>query len=496
MNILLVDDSKTSRYWVAKALRRTGHNVVESDSGEEALERFTEDYFPLVLSDIVMPGMSGLDLLRKVSVLPQGKETDVVLFTANSQVELAIEALRAGAHDYLLKPINVQELLIITKRVAEQRAILIEHKQLKERFIHEVEAATAETRHELERLKEVLARSMGMHCVGFFSPIMQNITLQAHKYHMDRLIPVLIEGETGTGKELIARVIHNGSALSANPFVAINCAAISPSIFESELFGYEAGAYTGSLSKGQKGKIDLAQGGTLFLDEIGEIPVDLQAKLLRVIQEKEFYRVGGLQKIKTDIRIICATNVDIAERLKRGTFRKDLYYRLKVGHILIPPLRDRVDDIMPLAELFLKEFSREKGKGFQRVGPEAAELLLAYEWPGNVRELRNAIEWVVFMYSDEEVKASHLGILKSQCSSYIDSTSVRRLDPQNFVIPPEGFSLDEYCDRIIEQALELHQGNRAAAARALGMTRRALCCRLEKSEIKMSKQIDEYVNGD
>lgn len=480
MNILLVDDSRTSRYWVAKALLRAGHDVVECSSGEEALERFTERYFPLVLSDIVMPGLSGLDLLRKITAMPEGKETDVVLFTANSEVELAIQALRAGAYDYLRKPINVQELIIIAQRVAEQRVILLEHKQLKERFTYELEAATAQTRQELERLKEVLANAIGMHSVGFFSPVMQNITVQAQKYHTDRTIPVLIEGETGTGKELIATMIHNGCSLNEKPFIAINCAAISPSLFESELFGYEAGAYTGGSSKGHKGKFDLAQGGTLFLDEIGEIPLDLQAKLLRVLQEKEYYRVGGLQKVKTDLRIVCATNVDLTERMKNGTFRKDLYYRLKVGHILLPPLRERPEEILPLAELLLNQFARKKGKKFRKIGAEAAKLLLTYQWPGNVRELRNAMEWVVFMYNDSEVKPLHLGILDSYSPKIVpQSTTV--IDPHDFTIPPEGFSLDDYVDRIIEQALEMQQGNKSAAARMLGMTRRALSCRLEKS---------------
>lgn len=482
MNILLVDDSQISRYWVAKTLVRAGHTVVECDNGEQALKRFSEDYFPLILSDVIMPGMTGLELLRNISALPEGKETDVVLFTANNQAELAIEALRAGAYDYLLKPINVQELSIIVQRVAEQRVILREHKRLKERFVYEVEAATEETRQELERLKNVLAKASGMPHVGFFSPIMQNITLQAQKYHTDRAIPVLIEGETGTGKELIASMIHNGSTLSGKPFIPINCAAISPTLFESELFGYEAGAYTGGLSKGQKGKIDLAYGGTLFFDEIGEMPLELQAKLLRVIQQKEYFRVGGLQRIKTDIRIICATNVDLTERLKKGTFRKDLYYRLKVGHILLPPLRERIDEIIPLAELFLKQFAQDKKKDFQRIGTKAAEILVAYDWPGNVRELRNAIEWIVFMYNDQEVKPNHLGILDYHHSPALGiPTPTAVIDPQNFVLPQEGFSLDDYIDRMIEQALEIHQGNKAAAARMLGMTRRALAYRLEKA---------------
>lgn len=481
MNILLVDDSKMSRYWVAKTLIRAGHNVVECDSGAEALERFSQDYYPFVLSDVMMPGMTGIDLLRKISAMPEGKETDVVLFTSHNDVGLAIEALRAGARDYMLKPINMHELSIITQRVAEQRVIFKEHRQLKERFRHEVEAATSETRQELDRIKEVLAKVTGMRHVGIFSQVMQHITLQAQKYHTDRSIPVLIEGETGTGKELIASMIHNGQALSDKPFIAINCAAISSTLFESELFGYEAGSYTGGLSKGQKGKIDLAQGGTLFLDEIGEMPLELQAKLLRVIQEKEYYRVGGLQRIRTDLRIVCATNADLAERLKNGSFRKDLYYRLNVGHIQLPPLRERSDDILPLAELFLKQFNQEKGKKFQKVGSEAAQMLLAYQWPGNVRELRNAIEWVVFMFNDEEVQPNHLGILDHDFSGAYRETSVQTMELWNFRLPEEEFSLDEYIDRIVKQALERHQGNRSAAARALGMTRRALCCRLDKA---------------
>lgn len=487
MNILLVDDSKMSRYWVAKSLMRAGHTVVECDSGEEALERFSQEYFPLVLSDVIMPGMTGIDLLREISATPAGKETDVVLFTSRADVELAIEALRAGARDYLLKPINVHELSIITQRVAEQRVILKEHKQLKERFTCEVEAATAETRQELERVKEVLAKATGMSQVGFYSAVMQGIALQAQKYHTDRSIPVLIEGETGTGKELIASMIHNGGSLSDRPFVPINCSAISPSLFESELFGYEAGAYTGSLSRGQRGKIDLAQGGTLFLDEIGEMPPELQAKLLRVIQEKEFYRVGGLQRLKTDVRIVCATNAGLAERLKSGIFRKDLYYRLNVGHILLPPLRERTDDIVPLAELFIMQFSQLKGKRFEGLGAEAARLLLAHDWPGNVRELRNAMEWVVFMYDDEEVKPQHLGALDAKYPGGLCGAQPRAIDPWNFLLPAEGLSLDAYVDRIIEQAMEINQGNRAAAARLLGMTRRALVCRLDKTNGKAAE---------
>ena len=314
----------------------------------------------------------------------------------------------------MLKPINVEELAALTEKIAEHQSLLFENKALTERFSVEVEAATEGARQELIRLKKALVQAAGLENVGFFSRQMQDVVSQAHKYHQSRSIPVLIEGETGTGKELISRIIHYGTMDNAGgqiPFVDVNCAAITANLFESELFGYEPGSFTGSLAKGQNGKIDLAQGGSLLLDEVGEIPLELQGKLLRAIQEKEFYRVGGLKKIKTDVRIICATNADLEKSVDQGTFRRDLYFRLKVGHIRIPPLRERLDDIIPLTELFLRIFAGKKPDRFQKISGGAAEILLAYDWPGNVRELRNTIEWVSFMYDDRELKAEHLANL-------------------------------------------------------------------------------------
>lgn len=489
MNILLVDDDQDCRQDVGEFLRELGHQVFESGSGEETLELFATKDFPMVLSDIKMPGISGIELLQQLNALAPTYKPDVVLFTGFGDMDSAIAALRAGAYDYLLKPIKVQELAAVTERIAEHQALLRENKALTEHFQQELSAATAETRQEITRLKQILATSLGLDQIGIFSEKMRQIFSEAHKYHTDRSIPVIIQGETGSGKEVVAKAIHYGKMENTRPFVAVNCAALTGSLFESELFGYEAGAFTGGLTKGQKGKLDVADQGTLFLDEIAEIPLELQGKLLRVIQEKEFYRVGGLKKVTPDVRYICATNVDLEKRVKEGSFRKDLYYRLKVGHITIPPLRDRPEDILPLAQMFLEEFSGKKKKSFTQISPPAAEMLLRYPWPGNVRELRNAVEWAVFMYDDALLLPCHLGIISS--APALNNLELRQelpaaLDFENFILPPEGFSvsLDDYVDRIIQKALELHNGNKVETARYLGISRRTLYTRLEKKKLE------------
>lgn len=490
MNILVVDDDRDGRNCVSDFLREMGHEVTECGTGEEALKLFAVQDFSMVLSDIQMPGMSGLELLQKLLKQAPAGNVDIVLFTGFGDMETAIEALRAGAYDYLLKPVNIDELVAVTERIAEHQTLRRENKVLTEQFQEQVEEATAQTRQELYRLKQRVAASVGLGEIGVFSPAMKNIFQMAEKYHEDRSIPVLIQGETGTGKEVVARVIHFGDELEARPFIDINCAALTPSLFENELFGYEAGAFTGGLSKGQKGKLDMAAGGTLFLDEVGEIPLDLQGKLLRVIQEKEFYRVGGVKKIKTDVRIICATNVDLAEKVQTGAFRKDLYYRLKVGHLLLPPLRARPADIAPLAELFLQEFAKQKRKKFKGISPEALRLLQRDSWPGNVRELKNAIEWVVFMFDEEMVQPRHLEAMY-QGKGENGPVAARQeqagvLDTLHFVLPPPTgdtvVPLDEYVQRILQQALLINNGNKAATARYLGITRRSLYCRLNSGK--------------
>jgi DNA-binding NtrC family response regulator len=482
LNILLVDDDHDSRAIVGEFLRDLGHDVTECGDGKAALKSFRSGDFQMVLSDIKMPRMSGLELLQVLSSFPARQDFDVVLFTGYGDVKTAVEALRAGAYDYLLKPINVEELAAVTGRVAERQALRRENKILSEKFEMVVDEATRETRQQLTRLQKAYFESVGLGNMGIFSEPMIKIIQQVQKLQGDRSVPVLIEGETGTGKELIARYIHYNSGDVTAPFVDLNCAAIVPGLFESELFGYEAGAYTGGQAGGQKGKLDLARGGTLFLDEFVEIPINLQAKLLRVIQEKEFYRVGGLKKIATDVRIICATNVDIQKKMESGSFRPDLYYRLSVGHIYLPPLRQRVEDILPLAGMFLSDYTKKKRKNFKTISPEAAQILLSFQWPGNVRELKNAIEWAVIMWDDDELKSAHLGILqKDRISRKIETNADQgTIDYNNFSLPLQGLPLEEYYNNIILKTMEMFKGNKTEAARYLGISRRSLYCRLDR----------------
>jgi len=486
MNILLVDYDTDSRAGVAGFLREMGHHVTERSDVEEAYATYTAGAFSMVLTDIKMPAMLGKDLLHRITALP-GEKADVVLFTNYDDRGAAVEILREGAYDYLLKPVNVIELAAITDRIAEHHSLLRENKVLTERFGEEVQAATAETQREVSRLKKVLSQTAGLDNVGFFSKEMNRIMGLAKIFHEDRAIPVLIQGETGTGKEIISRIIHYGDMATLEPFIDLNCAALTASLFESELFGYEPGSFTGGLTKGQKGKLDVAQGGTLLLDEVGEIPLELQGKLLRVIQEKEFYRVGGLKKVKTDVRIICATNADLEERVEQGTFRRDLFFRLKVGHLVIPPLRERGDDIIPLAEMFLRQFAEQKGKRFYRISSGAVAVLLAYDWPGNVRELRNTMELAVLMYDDVELKPMHLNLhilqkVAPTAASYCVPLECQALDPNRFLLPPTGIDLEEFVDKIVHQSLELCHGNKTEAAKYLGISRRSFYCRLERKK--------------
>jgi len=467
MDILLLDDDVDSRRYLVRFLERLGHRVEEYSDGQAGVKAFMSGHFSMVLSDIIMPQMTGIDFLQSIAGHTVRGDASIILMTAHANTETAISALRLGAYDYLTKPINLDELAAIVERVADYQGLRRDHRRLSEDFNAEVRVATQESQREVERLRNIVARTSGLR-IGIFSQQMQQLTNQALKYHTDRSIPVLIEGETGTGKEIIAQMIHNGDGLNSKPFIDINCTALTASLFESEIFGYESGAFTGGLTKGQKGKLDIAAGGTLFLDEVGDMPLELQGKLLRVLEEKEFYRVGGLKKVKTDVRIVCATNVGLAQRVEQGIFRKDLYYRLNIGHIIIPPLRERVEGIAALAQMFLEGFAVQKKKHFKRISNEAVKVLESYNWPGNVRELRNVIDWVTFMYDEVEVKPAHLRLNGQE-------KTVRTQ-----ILPVGQPSKEEHLDGLIVDALEKCGGNKTAAAQSLKMSRRAFCYRLEK----------------
>jgi DNA-binding NtrC family response regulator len=506
---MIVDDDKASRESISQFLKELGHNLTECRDGVSALKRFSPDYYDIIFSDIKMPSMSGIELVKKIRSLPGGSEVNIILFTGYSETDSAIEALRYGVYDYLLKPVNVEEIAGAIERILEHKLIKKKNELLNAKSETAPDENAAKTGgedsedkgHKLpQRLKKhktplKVEYTIGTNKIGVFSEEMKNIFNYAGMLHADRNIPVLIEGETGSGKEMVAQFIHYGQdANNCRPFVDINCACISANLFESELFGYAPGAFTGGLDKGQPGKLDIAGTGTIFLDEIADMPFEMQAKLLRVIQEKEFYRVGGLKKIKTDLRIICATNVRLEERVIEARFRQDLYYRLNAGRIYIPALRERPSEIMPLANMFLTDIAGKRGKKFKYISAEAESLILAYNWPGNVRQLRNVIERAVFMYDSDALTPAHLDVITKTFDGRprLDTASSTNggggqanlktaAEDINLIRLPNGpFSLNEYIDSIIKKALILNEYNRTKTAKYLNITRRTLYTYLKR----------------
>lgn len=471
MQILLVDDDRTILFTVGSFLRQLGHAVTEAVSADEALTYLAEEDFSMVLTDIVMPGTSGIELLKEIQGMPLVKCPKVVLFTGYGDLESAIAAIRAGAYDYLLKPIKIEELTKLLRKVEEYGDAENEARQC-------------------ESLSPVMHDQQEP--VYIYSNAMASVVAQARKYHTDRTIPVLIEGETGTGKEVIAKIIHGNGTVSNAPFIAVNCGAIPNSLFESELFGYEAGTFTGGRPKGKKGMIEAASGGTLFLDEIGELPIDLQVKLLRVLEEREYYRIGGVKKIKANIRVICATNADLLLKVREGHFRKDLYYRLRGGIISLAPLREMKNSIMPLATRFLRRAARQKAKMFRSISKAAAEVLLNYQWPGNVRELKNVIEWAVFMYNDVLLQPEHFSnILVESSKSNTHGAVPPCVDWANLRLPSGEFPLDDFIHRIVMKAIDMHKGNKAAAARYLKISRREFYGRFKEAALKGEQEHEQ-----
>jgi two-component system response regulator AtoC len=464
MNILLVDDDKSSRKHIAEFLIQLGHSVVEADDGREALDKLNKN-FDLVLSDSRMPEMSGLDLLRELRRHPDGLDIEFVMFTAYGNMDSVIEAMRLGAFDYLLKPLQISELIVTLERLDKKQATPL----------HPIKTPNHTALYGDKKITLCNGPEMGV-----FSAVMQELMQLADRMHQDRSVPILIEGETGTGKELLARYIHYGQEHSERPFVGLNCAALTASIFESELFGYEGGAFSGALPRGHQGKLDAAQGGTLFLDEIAETPSSLQAKLLRVLQEKEYYRVGGLKQIKTDVRIICATNQKLEHMVEQGLFRADLFYRLNVGRLYIPPLRERKEEIIPLALMFLHHLAEQKQTKCTYISDSARQILLDYPWPGNVRELRNLMEWITLRYDDAELQPFHLDMLvkKAEIAARFEQASPD-YESSAAYLPSDPMPLADISNAIIMKALEKHNGNKTETAKYLGISRSSLYYRLK-----------------
>jgi len=331
---------------------------------------------------------------------------------------------------------------------------------------------------------DTYAGVLGLDEFGVFSETFKDIIQLTQTFHSDRSVPVLIEGETGTGKEIVAKMVHYGRNGTTAPFIPLNCSAISPSLFESELFGYEDGAFTGARKGGMIGKLDLAQGGTLFLDEIGEMPLELQPKLLRVLQEKEFYRIGGKKRIKMDVRIICATNRDLRKEMEKKLFRPDLYYRLNTGKLFLPALRYRREEIKPMAQMFLNKFAAQKKRKFKLIEEEALEILKNYNWPGNIRELENAIERVVLLHDETELRKEFLAFILNQNGTAEEESpeNIPAEAPFRLIIdfPEEGLPLKEIVKTILNSSLKKFNGNKTRTAKFLGISLKTIYNKLNE----------------
>lgn len=476
MKIVLVDDDHGCRKSIAMILKDLNYSVTDFSDPLEALKFIKQNETAVVLSDIRMPGMNGLELLEAVKNDEAISDTEVILFTGQSDVKDAVKTLKLGAYDYLTKPLNFEELVSTIEKAIELFKLKKENYDYKSHFNQKLEEATVHIKSDVKSLKNMLSEYMGLNHIGVFSKSLEKVFEHAQILHQNPEIPVLIQGETGTGKEVIAKFIHYGKNISPKPFIALNAATIPSELFESELFGYEGGAFTGSKSKGSKGKLSMAEDGTLFLDEITSINTHLQAKLLRVIQEKEYFSVGGLKPLTTKARFIFAANDNIAEKVNSELFRKDLYYRLKSGFIQIPPLRERKDEIIPLAEMFLFQLSKDKSKKFKSIHPSAQNLLLSYHWPGNVRELKSTIERIVILNNDYELKDIHLNFLYEDDPVQLNDKS----EIINMLLTDKSFDLEDFELKIVSYALERFQGNKSKTAEFLKITRNQLYTWLQK----------------
>ena len=477
MRILLVDDEELSRNSIYDFLKtQLSLDVHEFDNVISALAAYTERSFDIVISDLKMPGIDGLEFLEKVKKMDSGEMTDFILITGYGNMDSAIKALRAGAFDYLQKPLNIDELNEVIKRSMDHLSLLRENKEFKANLNRIIRTEKTKYKEKCLEIHNTYVELAGYGEIGIFSAHMDKIREQCEILHKNRDIPVLIEGDTGSGKEIVARMIHTGNLVNKTPFIPLNCSAIPHSLFESELFGYEPGAFTDSKKSGSIGKFELANEGTLFLDEIGDLPEALQAKLLRVIEEKEFFKLGGLKKVKVDVRIICATNKDLKKMVKEGKFRNDLYFRLNTADISLLPLHKRKEEILPLTEMFMKKFSKTKNKNFNSITPKAEKMLKEYPWPGNIRELHNAIERIVLLNNEESISEEHLGFLDDIISS---SEYYNVLDQDNMKLPEDKLDLKKLESEIVLKALKKFDGNKSKTAYYLGLSRSALRSKLK-----------------
>jgi two-component system, NtrC family, response regulator AtoC len=447
-NILIVEDEPRMRRLLEISLGEDGHSVQTAEDAEKGLAQLRKEAIDLVVTDLKLPGMNGLEFLQEGKRLDAG--LPFIVMTAYGSVETAVDAMKAGASDYVLKPFTMAEMKLVINKELDVQQVREENRQLREALGKRYQFRNIVGRS--KKMQEVLAL-------------------------VERVAPtnstVLIGGESGVGKDLIARAIHQNSRRPSGPFIKINSTAIPDTLFESELFGFERGAFTGALAS-KPGKFELADKGTLFLDEIGDVPAPIQVKLLRVLQEREFERLGGTKTLKVDVRMIAATNRDLRAALEEGTFREDLYYRLNVVPIDIPPLREHKEDIPELVNHFLARFAGESEKELEGITPAALAVLMDYHWPGNVRQLENMVERAVALSAGPMIDAKDIHLDGAHGRAGAASS------PAGDHFLPEGMTLEQWEDNMIREALRRANGNKSQAARLLGLSRNALRYRLGK----------------
>ena len=450
--ILVVDDEKLIRWSLRENLEKLNYDVLTAATGEEALEIINEEFPDLILQDIKLPGLSGLEILERVKKLRQ--ESLVVMMTAYGDVNTSVKAMKLGAYDFVEKPFDFDKLKLTVAKALD----------------------TVHLKEEVSVYKNQARAIYDRDNIIGDTPAMKTILNMVKKISKSDATTVLLQGESGTGKDVISKAIHYSSRRAEKPYMEINCTSLPETLIESELFGHEKGAYTDAKTM-KKGLFELADGGTVLLDEIGDMPMSTQAKLLRVIENKTFKRLGGVKDIVVELRIIAATNKDIKAAAEEGSFRQDLYYRLKVFPIFLPALCERKQDIPLLAQHFIETFNREFKKNIQGMSPEAEAMMLEYDWPGNVRELKNVIERAIILESEDIILPEHLpGEIRKPEEAHGSQSCTMRL-------PSTGISLDGLEKELIQQALVCADGNQVHAAKLLKMSRDTLRYRMKKYEL-------------
>jgi len=449
--LLVVDDEHLIRWSLEQNLKKLGFEVVTAGTGEDALRLVREEQPDLVLLDIQLPGISGIDVLEKIK--DHDDNIIVIMVTANSGLENAVNAMRLGAYDYISKPFNLDELSIVIKKALE----------------------TSDLKQEVVRLRTETKKNGPPHIIGESRQVKYLMEV-LDKVARSDASTVLVQGESGTGKELVAKWIHYSSKRAEKPFIAINCAAVPATLLESELFGHEKGAFTDAKAT-KKGLFELADCGTVFLDEIGDMEMGMQAKLLRFLEDRSFRRIGGSRVFTVDVRIISATNKDLQKSIEEKTFRNDLYYRLQVIPIFLPSLRERKEDIIPLASHFISLYNQDFNKKVQGIAGMAEKMLTDYNWPGNIRELKNVIERAIILGNDETLLLDHLPL---EIVANASASSESFAPVTSFRLPPEGIDIEEVEKELIRQALETTEWNQSKAAKMLNLGIDAFRYRMKK----------------